>query len=794
MSDESQNPPPTLRSLPGRVDKYEIVRALGKGAMGVVYLAHDTVLERDVALKVMVPQIADDKELHERFKREAKAVAKMTHPNVVAVFDLGQLPDGSPYIAMEFLKGQDLHQARRAQPPLSLERKVAIMVQVLAGLAHAHEAGIVHRDIKPANIFLSLDGVAKIMDFGVAHVSTASMTGTGHVVGTADYMSPEQVKGAKVDGRSDVFSVGCMLFELIADVRPFHAETLMAIFYKITHAEPDWDLIPGGDDYDALLPILQKALDKDLEARYQTAYEMAVDLRNYLIAHVTSASGARVLENLLDDGRPTEAGLDAASPTLGTLGISVTRPPLQTTNIGRAGRATERPRSTLIEPAAPTARPEGPATGTALRPRPAAPAGRSIPALTPRRRPAPPSRMPLYAGAALLVVALGAGGYLWIQRQQTIVPPLAAPSPVPAQTPVTSLAETPVPLASVSPAETVEVTPSIAPPVASPIPDATIPTPGASAGKTALAAAQAAFRKGDYALALERAQSALRENPNDVAARKLVDQALLGQQAASHMAEAEVALKAGELDRAQAAADRAREVAPWDSSVTALRTRIAEARTRAGQQAQQQAQAHVVQLLNDADAALQAQKYDDALKLYEEALKTEPSNAAARAGRTTAIGLKSAPAGRGASGRTFVADRTLADAGQRTTGNLPPGFEPDTKVQVQKGTQAGDLPGKIQFEVSPEGVKSGERFTVRIFFFNEGTAPIPVASLSVGTTISGKRTGGAIAPRAKDVAPGQKALLHEFSDLWREDNSSWSMDVVVTTTRGEKYSNKLTSR
>src|SRR5580765_7077567 len=120
--------PSTAKELTGRIGKYDIVKPLGKGAMGVVYLAHDTVLERDVALKVMVPQIADDKELHERFKREAKAVAKMTHPNVVAVFDLGQLPDGSPYIAMEFLKGQDLHQARRAQPPLSLERKLAIMV------------------------------------------------------------------------------------------------------------------------------------------------------------------------------------------------------------------------------------------------------------------------------------------------------------------------------------------------------------------------------------------------------------------------------------------------------------------------------------------------------------------------------------------------------------------------------------------------------------------------------------------------------------------------------------------
>ena len=125
----------------------------------------------------------------------------------------------------------------RQMPPLPLERKVAIIVQVLAGLAHAHEAGIVHRDIKPANIFIQEDGTVKIMDFGVARLTTASITGTGNIVGTADYMSPEQVQGAKVDGRSDLFSVGCLLFELLAGRRPFHAESLMAIFYKITHEE-----------------------------------------------------------------------------------------------------------------------------------------------------------------------------------------------------------------------------------------------------------------------------------------------------------------------------------------------------------------------------------------------------------------------------------------------------------------------------------------------------------------------------------------------------------------------------
>src|SRR5215470_6756512 len=287
MSEPESNPSAPsapIKELTGRIGKYDIQKPLGKGAMGMVYLAHDTILERDVALKVMVANIADDPELNERFKREAKAVAKMTHPNVVNVFDLGTHTDGSPYIAMELLKGQDLQKVMRQTPPLDLDRKVAIIVQVLAGLAHAHQAGIVHRDIKPANIFINQDGTVKIMDFGVARLTTASMTGTGNIVGTADYMSPEQVKGAKVDGRSDIFSVGCMLYELLAGRRPFHSDNLMAIFYKITHEEPEYDLLPRGGETADLLPILRKSLAKELPDRYQTAREMAADLREYLRA------------------------------------------------------------------------------------------------------------------------------------------------------------------------------------------------------------------------------------------------------------------------------------------------------------------------------------------------------------------------------------------------------------------------------------------------------------------------------------------------------------------------------
>ena len=188
MSEPHQSRSGAGRELTGKIGRYDIVRPLGKGAMGVVYLAHDPLLERDVALKVMVAQIADDPDLSKRFEREAKAVAKMTHPNVVTVYDLGYHEDGSPYIAMELLKGQDLLEALRDGPPLALERKLSIILQVLDGVGHAHQSGIVHRDIKPANIFINTDGSVKIMDFGVARLTTASMTGTGNIIGTADYM------------------------------------------------------------------------------------------------------------------------------------------------------------------------------------------------------------------------------------------------------------------------------------------------------------------------------------------------------------------------------------------------------------------------------------------------------------------------------------------------------------------------------------------------------------------------------------------------------------------------------
>ena len=266
--------------LPSRIGKYEIVRRVGRGAMGVVYHAHDPLLDRDVALKVMLPQIAGDPDQKGRFEREARAVAKIVHPNVLTVFDLGYHHDGSPYIAMELLKGQDLLHALRHDPALGLERKVDIIIQLLDGLACAHQAGIVHRDVKPANIFLCQDGTVKIMDFGVARFTMSSTTGTGAVMGTADYMSPEQVQGAKVDGRTDLWSAGCVLYQLLTGHRPFTGESLMTVFYKITHTAPVLEL-PAEPEFQALVPMVIKSLARNAEERYQTAAEFAGELRAF---------------------------------------------------------------------------------------------------------------------------------------------------------------------------------------------------------------------------------------------------------------------------------------------------------------------------------------------------------------------------------------------------------------------------------------------------------------------------------------------------------------------------------
>ena len=314
-------PVPSSGSSPGdaglHIGRYEVRSQLGRGGMGSVYRAFDPVLEREVALKVMLPEIVHDPEQKQRFEREARAVARLSHPAVVTVFDLGYHTDGSPYIVMELLRGKDLLARMRAAPLLSLAETVSIVGQLLEGLGHAHKSGIVHRDIKPANVFLTDDGNARIMDFGLAYFTSSG--GTGHtLMGTVAYMSPEQVRGERLDGRSDLFSVGTALCELLTGRQPFKAETPAATLYRIANEEPRIELPPAAE-HQRFLPLLRRALARQADQRFQTAAEFVAALRACAVGAMPLApvESAPVVQPPVAAVSPTQppAGEQRADPS-----------------------------------------------------------------------------------------------------------------------------------------------------------------------------------------------------------------------------------------------------------------------------------------------------------------------------------------------------------------------------------------------------------------------------------------------------------------------------------------------
>jgi serine/threonine-protein kinase len=258
--------------------RYELLRLLGKGAMGVVYLAEDNRLMRKVALKVMTSAGEMDEQMRQRFELEARRAAAIHHANVVTIFDAGD-DNGRPYIVMELIEGQDLKELLGSTQPPPMVELLRIFVQVCDGLAHAHQSGLVHRDLKPGNIRVARTGQAKILDFGVARViggeATKHLTATGAVLGTPQYMSPEGFLGKPVDHRADIFSLGIILYELLTLRRPFEADSVGAVMWQIVHEQPDLTREPLTQLPPQLVEALRGALAKDPGARFQDVASLA---------------------------------------------------------------------------------------------------------------------------------------------------------------------------------------------------------------------------------------------------------------------------------------------------------------------------------------------------------------------------------------------------------------------------------------------------------------------------------------------------------------------------------------
>ncbi len=264
-----------------QLGRYEILNELGQGAMGVVYRAKDPLIDRIVAIKTINLTLADDeKEEYEgRFYQEAKAAGRLSHPNIVTIFDVGKSGDVA-YIAMEFLEGRHLRDILNDDPHMPIEQILDLVAQIARGLAYAHENEVIHRDVKPANIMIVRDGHVKITDFGIARMASAAVrTQTGMVLGSPKYMSPEQVLGKAIDQRSDVFSLGVTLYEMLTGHAPFLGENVNAIMYQTLNAIPVPPSSLNSEVPDMLNFIVAKALAKDLTDRYQNAREFADDLR-----------------------------------------------------------------------------------------------------------------------------------------------------------------------------------------------------------------------------------------------------------------------------------------------------------------------------------------------------------------------------------------------------------------------------------------------------------------------------------------------------------------------------------
>jgi serine/threonine protein kinase len=263
--------------------RYEVEEVVGTGGVSSVYKAHDRLLERNVALKVLHPHFGDDEEYVERFRREARAVARLSHPNIVTVIDRGEA-DGHQFIVFEFIDGENLKELVQRTGPLPVRRAVELAAAVADGLAFAHESGLVHRDVKPQNVLLNGDGEAKVTDFGIARSLEVEhgMTQTGTVMGTSNYLSPEQASGKAVTAATDVYSLGVVLYELLTAEVPFPGENFVAVAMQHLNNAPPSLLERRPDAPVRLAAAIDRTLEKDPERRFASMGELAAELRRCL--------------------------------------------------------------------------------------------------------------------------------------------------------------------------------------------------------------------------------------------------------------------------------------------------------------------------------------------------------------------------------------------------------------------------------------------------------------------------------------------------------------------------------
>ena len=280
---------------------FEIVKVIGRGGMGVVYLAHDTKLDRSVAIKSIPAKLADDSTTRMRFHREAKLLASLNHPNIAVIHEIIEQDEDLSYLVLEYVPGESLAQ-RIAREPLKVEQALSIALQIAEAVSAAHEKGVIHRDLKPGNIKLTPEGRVKVLDFGLAKPSVSegtdieiTSTEPGHIIGTPAYMSPEQARGNPTDHRTDIWSFGCIIYQMLTGHSPFESDTATDTLARIIERQPDWELLPN-ETPENIRVLLRHCLEKNQDKRLGDIADAGIEISETLsLPATTTAAPARTL-------------------------------------------------------------------------------------------------------------------------------------------------------------------------------------------------------------------------------------------------------------------------------------------------------------------------------------------------------------------------------------------------------------------------------------------------------------------------------------------------------------------
>jgi serine/threonine protein kinase len=852
--------------------RYEILDSLGKGGMGVVYKAHDRVLEEEIAIKVLRADIARSPDLARRFRAEIKLARKVTHRNVCRIHEYGE-DQGVRYISMELIEGVDLkHLIRERHGGLPPAEAFDVATQVARGLSAIHDVGIVHRDLKTANIMLDRRGHVKLMDFGIAkEEKSTGATATGDVVGTPEYMSPEQARGQRVDARSDLYALAVVIYEIFSGDVPFRGDTPIVTIFKHIQEQP---LLEGPGAHlfpEALIPVLRKGLAKEPDERYSSADDVVEALR---LARATVADAAPAAPvsapSAGADFTPAPTSYSpptpppaAPAPAMHTpapaayVRPATVRAPSQTpppitplpATPTPAPRAFEVPARTpagtsgvplaeapsgesVARPATPAAPPPAPSapdptplpTTPAPMPPPtpstmAAPAASSASSIAAREAPAPRPEAPVVqrpptgrhtrvgapaSGAAAAsrpesprsappgdapqaAPVLGRGVRQSTQRIPARVvesaqslPPYVPPSALPARRALALLLVLPLLAAAVG----VLVVGRLLTAKRS----AAAPSPLASPS-----ASEPPRRLIGSAFGRERPAPASRED----APRR--EEAPPSDSPRAVEAPTVVTLPVAAAPVAAAPPSTAPIVttpsvpAPASSTAATLPTLVlgspaappATPRPQASpppstQPAAPQPGAQVANLLAQAEAAVAANRHEQAVAHFDEVLKLEPQHTKALEGRATALAIASSLK------KTFVAGKTSFFAKPKR------GEAPGFGGSEEQGD--ADYLGRIEFEFTPSAVKPGDSFRATVSFVNEGKKTVKIRALTAHTLLNTSRTQVAKEAETKEISPQQRGRLFELQETWKGGTKAWNLVVVINSERGESYRAELSWR